>query len=428
MTNNRIAWNLTIALIAVFLSAGVVYAGGRSEASSGGDGVTSVTYANFSSAGGNEGYLTEMKAAFEEQYPNIQIEIETYGYNDYFTQLQTRIAGGDAPDAYELNYENFVSYADRNVLLDLGPYLSDSSIDVTQLQPNAREAFQTGGTQYGLPGSFSTVLLFYNKELFDRAGVAYPSDDWTWDDAEVAAQEIRDLDAQTFGLLQPVHFWEFYKVVRQFGGSLMNEDRTAFTVDRPENVRALERMVARVRESNIQPSETQLAGMGEWDIFRAGRLGMLVTGIWAFPDFTETVAFPWDVAVEPGMNQKATHFFANGMVVSANSNVPEAAATWVAFLAASREVAEIRVGAGWELPPSTYPEVLETYVATTPPENRQAVFESLNHIVTPPVVTDFARMADIVNLELEAARDGSKTARQALGDAQERLEIEIELE
>lgn len=427
MTKNRITQNLIIALITVFLSAGVVYAGAGSEASSGEDSVTSVTYANFSSAGGNEEYLTEMKAAFEEQHPNIQIEIETYGYNDYFTQLQTRIAGGDAPDAYELNYENFVSYANRNLLLNLGPYLSDSSIDLTQLQPNARDAFRTGGTQYGLPGSFSTVLLFYNQELFDRAGVGYPSNDWTWDDAEAAAQKIRDLDDQTFGLLQPVHFWEFYKVVRQFGGALMNEDQTAFSVDRPENVRALERMVARVRESNIQPSQTQLAGMGEWDIFRAGRLGMLVTGIWAFPDFTETVEFPWDVAVEPGMDQKATHFFANGMVVSNNSDVPEAAATWVAFLAASREVAEIRVDAGWELPPSTYPEVLQTYVASTPPENRQAVFESLNHIVTPPVVTDFARMADIVNLELEAARDGSKTALQALRDAQEQLEAEIEL-
>ncbi len=424
MRSKQVSGRALVIALALLVVAAVAGATGAVEES---NNEVTVRYANFSSSGGNEATLEAMRVAFEEQNPNVTVEIETYGFNDYFTQLQTRIAGGNAPDAFELNYENFVAYARRDLLLDLAPYLEDSSVDMGQLQPNARDAFSLSGSQYGLPGSFSTVLLFYNAELFDRAGVAYPADNWTWDDAEAAAAAITALGEDTYGLLQPIHFWEFYKVVRQFGGSLMNEAETAFTVDRPENVRALERMVSRVLDSNVQPSAAQMGGMGEWDIFKAGRVGMLVTGIWAFSDFAGSIDFAWDVAVEPGMDAQATHFFANGISASADTAVPDAAARWIAFLSASEEAATLRVEAGWELPASTYPDALEQYLTTSPPDNREAVFTSLNYIVTPPVVTDFARMADILNIELEAARDGSKSAQEALRAAQAQLESEIDL-
>ena len=62
-----------------------------------------ITYCNFNSSGGNEETLAKMVAAFEAAHPNIKVEVETIGYDDYFTQMQTRVAGGTAPDCYELN-------------------------------------------------------------------------------------------------------------------------------------------------------------------------------------------------------------------------------------------------------------------------------------------------------------------------------------
>jgi len=82
-------------------------------------GVTTVNFMNFSSAGDNVKYLKEMKEIFEEQYPDINVEIETVGFGDYFTKLMTLIAGSNPPDAFELNYENFYTYAKKGVLLDL---------------------------------------------------------------------------------------------------------------------------------------------------------------------------------------------------------------------------------------------------------------------------------------------------------------------
>ncbi|HBT15996.1 MAG TPA: sugar ABC transporter substrate-binding protein, partial [Firmicutes bacterium] len=226
---------------------------------------------------------------------------------------------------------------------------------------------------------------------------------------------------------QPIQFHEFYKVVKQNNGSLFNEDMTKFTVNSPENVETLQFIVDRVRKYNVMPTEAQLAGMGDWELFKAGRLGMIITGSWAFPDFIRDCDFEWDIAIEPGKVRKATHFFANGLVLSKNTKNTEAAFEWIKFLSSSREAANIRVDAGWELPAVTYPEVIERYKRQTPPTNREVVFASLEYLVTPPVIEQFAEMADIMGKYLAQARDGVMTSEQALKEAQKELEQKIKL-
>lgn len=384
-----------------------------------------VKFTNFSASGDNEKVLQQMKEEFERQNPHIKVDIETLPFNDYFTQMQTRVASGTAPDAYELNYENFIAYAKKGVLLDLTPLFGN--FDTSALNKNALEAFRADGKQYGLPASFSNVVLFYNKDLFDQAGIDYPTSSWTWADVNAAAEKIRALGKDIFGIYQPVQFWEFYKTVRQNGGGLMNDDMTAFTVDRPENVETLQHLVDRILKTNVMPTEAQMAGMGDWDLFKSGRLGMLVTGIWAFPDFASNITFNWDIEVEPGNKQKATHFFSNGLVINKDGKVAEAAFEWVKFMSASREAAMIRVEAGWELPAVTYEDVQQKYLQVTPPDNKKAVFESLDYLVTPPVVEQNAEMTDIINLHLQAAAMGAKSPADALRDAQAELEKRINL-
>lgn len=293
-------------LILIVFLAGAVLAGD----------VVTVDFLNFSASGDNIKYLEEMKDVFESKNTNIKINIETVGYTEYFTQLQTRVAGGTAPDAFELNYENFVTYAKKGVLADITPLLDKNSFDRTVVNKNALAAFKLEGKQYGLPASFSNVLLFYNKELFDKAGIEYPENNWTWADEQAAAEKITALGNHIFGIYHPIHFWEFYKVVQQNGGSILNKDYSKFTVNTPQNIETLRFMVDRVQKTNVMPTEAQLSGMGDWDLFKSGRVGMIVTGIWAFPDFKKNCDFNWDVAVEPGNTAKATHFFSNGLVIN----------------------------------------------------------------------------------------------------------------
>jgi multiple sugar transport system substrate-binding protein len=175
------------------------------------------------------------------------------------------------------------------------------------------------------------------------------------------------------------------------------------------------------------PTEAQVSGMGDWELFKAEKVGMIVTGIWAFPEFIKNCNFEWDIAIEPGNTKKATHFFSNGLVINKDSKKAEQAFKWISFMSASKEAAKIRVDSGWELPAVTYPDVLASYLEQTPPASRQVVFDSLQYLVTPPVIEQFAEMADIMGIHLAKARDGVKTPQEALDEAQKELEAKIKL-
>lgn len=381
-----------------------------------------ITYANFNASGGNEETLQKMYDAFHEEYPNITVNIETIGYDDYFTQMQTRVAGGTAPDCYELNIENFAAYANKGVLAEL------TGIDTSGYNTTALNAFSVDGKQYGVPGNFSNVVLIYNKDLFDKAGIAYPTDDWTWDDAMEACEKISALGDDIYGIYQPITFNEFFKVAAQYGGGVLNEDKTEFTINSEENLKAATMMISKVTETNVQPTEAQMGGMGDWDLFESGRLGMIPTGIWAFNTFADACDFNWDICVEPGGTQKATHFFSNALVVNADSDKKEAAATWINWLASSDTAAQMRIDAGWDLPAINNEDVLSGYLKLTPPENRQAVFDSLNYLTVAPIIEDYSLMSDIITNKLSLAASGEITVKEALDQAQEECTAQIKLQ
>jgi multiple sugar transport system substrate-binding protein len=382
---------------------------------------TTIRYFTFSAAPDYLEELDTIVAAFEEANPGINVEVETAPFADYFTLLQADVVGGDAPDVFELNYENFVTYAANGTLLDLSSYLSDDA----PFYPRALEAFQYEGAQYALPASFSTVLLFYNADLFDEAGVDYPTVDWTWEDARAAATAIRALGEDKWGIFSPVQFWEFYKKAAQNGECrFFNEDMTESTINSEACVETLNLMNSFLEE-DLMPTAEELSGMSDGDLFASGNLGMIVTGIWMFPAFSEA-PFNWDVEVEPMINQHGNHFFANGVAVSATTENPEAAAAWAQFLASSETAANVRVEAAWELPALDQPAYFEDYLTQTPPENREAVFTALENPVTPPVIERQNEMQDAVNALITQVVDGELTAQEALDQAKTELDALIQ--
>ena len=285
-----------------------------------------ITFAQYSGSGDNEQYLQQMVDNYMKENPNVTIDLQTYGYDDYFTQMTAKVSGGQAPDVFELDYQNFVSYAKKGALMPLDDILTKDSIDTSIYNDMALKAFSADGVQYGVPDSFSNVVLIYNKDLFE-----------------------------------------------------------------------------------------------------SGRLGMIVTGIWAFPEYTSNCDFDWDIVVEPGHTQKATHFFSNGYVVSKDSQVADEAVKFITYISSNREATQIRLDAGWELPPVQDEDIIAQYKEKTPPANREAVFKSLDYLVTPPVITQYAELQDIVGQHLSAAAAGTVTPEQALKDMQAECEQKIDL-
>jgi multiple sugar transport system substrate-binding protein len=379
---------------------------------------TSVKYMTFSAA---PNYIEELEAtiaAFEAAHPDIDVEYETQAFGEYFTKLPTLIAAGQAPDAFELNYEGFVEYANKASLADLTPLIAaDTGFSTDVYNPTALAAFAQDGKQLGLVESFSNVVLFYNKDLFDKAGVAYPAADWTWKEELEAAQKLTDTANGVWGTFAPIQFWEFYKTIAQNGGSMFNADKTEVTLDSPANVETLTWMVDKVNKYRVTPSEVEMAGLSSEDLFRQGKLAMLRTGIWLLGDFVDNAPFNWDIALEPGNTNKAHHFFANAVAVSATSGNQQAAYEWIKFLTSSKEAVDIRIEAGWELPAVSDTAAVQGYLDQPKPESREVVFQALDTAVTPPVIDNWNQLTDLVGKELEAAKLGQKSPQQALTDA-----------
>ena len=390
--------------------------------------VVDLTYTQNTAGAETQPALDAMTVEFNKQNPYIKVTTETVPYEEYFTQMATRIAGGNAPDVFELNFENFYTHATRGTLMEITPFFSETGFDTSTVYKQALEAFSFNGKQYGLPPSFGNIFLVYNKELFDKAGVAYPTKDWKWADELEAAKKIRALGNDIFGIMQPVQIHEFYKVVQQNGGNMLSADGKKFTVNLPQNVEALQFLVDKYVKTNVSPTQKQLAGTGDWDLFIAGRLGMLLTGPWCFSKFSTDCKFDWDIAVEPGNTKKATHFFSDGIFMPKDGKKGKQGFEWMKFMSSSKEAAKIRIDAGWNIPAITDQAVLKAFLDKKPPASRQVIFDSLEFLVTPPIVPNFGEVQSILNLHLEAARDGVKTPQQALDDAQKELEEKIKLD
>ena len=377
-----------------------------------------IPYAHFSGAGAQEETLKKMIEVFETKNPDIKVDLQITGFDDYFTKLATTVGGSNAPAVFEMNMENYLAYMLRGACADLTGLVNADNYSAGTL-----EAVSSAGKLYAVPMSFSTCILIYNKALFDQAGIAYPTNDWTWADAQAAAEAITALGDDIWGYYQPITYNEFYKSVKSNGGSLLNEDYTAFTVNSPENVAVLDAMLKRVRgENHVQPTAEEMAGRGDWDMFTEGKLGMIITGIWAFPTYTEKCAFDWDIVVEPGYATKSTFFFANVNCVSPSSEKKEAAAKFADAMGSDPDIVQLRLDASWELPTIADQSKLTQYLEITPPANRAAVFDSMDYAAAPPALKESGAASEIINNVLSTLEMNDISAQEALDDIQSQLE------
>lgn len=385
-------------------------------------------FMQYTASGSQEATLKEMIASFQQEHPNIKIELEVLDWANYYTKLNTVIASGEAPDVFEVGYENFVSYASKDVLLNLNHVIaSDSSFNANRYKKLAYDAFSYNGKQYGVVENFSNVVLYYNKKLFDKAGVAYPNASWTWKEELEAAKKLTDEKNGVYGTYAPIQFWEFYKTIAQNGGGIFKADGTP-TINSKENVEALNWMLDKAKTHKVSPAlndDTFSQPDADLNAFKAGKIAMLRGGIWNFGRFADA-GFQWDIALEPGNTQKAHHFFADGLVASSKTKHPEAAWTFIKYMTSSDFVVSKRLEKGWSIPAINDNKVMEAYYSqSAPPASKKVVIEALDSLVLPPVgplADRWNELTGAVGEELDKARLGAADAQTALDNAQKKVE------
>ncbi len=366
---------------------------------------------DYTASGGHEKDLDAIVKAFEKANPNITVQVQNVAYADYFTKLQTAVAAGSAADAFELDYQDFVSYQNSGALAPI------TGVDSSLYRKSLWDAFTVGGKQYGLPEDFSDVVLFYNKTLFQKAGVDLPTADWTWKDETAAAKKLTDKAKGIWGDFQPITYNEFYKALAQAGGQFLNADKTKATFNTEQGIAAANWLIDKAGTTMPTIADGSNTPNFDVDLFKAGKLAMWHTGIWEFSAM-DKVPFDWDIVVEPGDTQKASAMFADTVAVNAASKNQAAAQKWIQFLTSSDASIQTRLSSSWQLPTTSDNSKLSAYLTAGKPTNRQAVFDALDNTILPPVVVSQQELQDDVNNALTSASGGHSTVSAALADAQ----------
>ena len=179
-------------------------------------------------------------ADFEAANPNIKVNVEVSDWDSYWTKLKTLLAANTPPDVFAMDAPLYLDYQSRGVLLNLQPYIDSNPGMLDGLFPNTLTAYQTPDGYFGLPRDFQTIVVFYNKDMFDKAGVAYPKSNWTYDDLRATAKALTkdtngDGKIDQFGYV--IDPWDFEpgmsEIIWAYGGDLINADHTKTLIGEP---------------------------------------------------------------------------------------------------------------------------------------------------------------------------------------------------
>lgn len=197
--------------------------------------------------------------------------------DDYYTQLQTQIAGGTAPDLFWLD-QNHMEWAYDGVLLDISEYLANDERDVASPEDYFPGVWQTVAINdgiYGLPWIAQPVVLYYNKDIFDEMSMEYPTAEWTWDDFKAAAEALTNEEHYGFVLngWPPIHMF-----IWSFGGEIISEDLQTSPIDSPEAIAGAQFYADMIFNPACCPSEETIAEEGFGEMFKAGRVAMFMGG------------------------------------------------------------------------------------------------------------------------------------------------------
>ncbi len=289
---------------------------------------------------------------------------------DYYTQVQTNIAAGAGADMYWIDQDN-MSLAAEGVFLPLTDCLADAEEgsvgDVNDYHPGIMQIARFDDVAYGLPWIAAPVVTFYNRDMFDAAGLDYPSDDWTWDDfMEMGAALTQDTDGD--GELDQ---WGFTRTgwppphpfIWQAGGVMISEDFTESPIDSPEVLEGLEFYL---NMTEIIPDRDTIAEQGFSEMFKFGVVAMFMGG--AADDLDRIEGLNVGVVRLPGHPETGSHqtfAWTAATAVSAGTEHPEEACA--ALLAVTEGIHNWKV-----MSPRVSQTTIEHLVASEPRKEASA--------------------------------------------------------
>ncbi|MDR0885930.1 MAG: sugar ABC transporter substrate-binding protein [Clostridiales Family XIII bacterium] len=395
-------------LLATFMVVSLAACGGKDKSSSGSSdsgskkGSDTLTVAIWDT--NQESGIKEILADFTAD-TGIKTDVQVTPWAQYWTMLEASATGGSLPDVCWMHANEIAKYAESGMLLDLDDAIAEQGLDMTKYPSGIVDLYQNpDGAQVAIPKDIDTIALWYNKTMFDEAGVSYPDDTWTWDTFREAAKKLTKADGSQYGTAFTIseNQQTYYNIIYDFGGYVINDEKTKSGWDDPKTIEAMDFVADMIKDGSFPPyttvSETDQAAL-----FQSGKTAMLPQGSWMVTAMLENeyVHDNCDIAVMPSHDGTNKSIFNGlGWAAAKDSKNAENAAKLVTYLgteAAQKKQADLGVTM------SAYEDTSEGFISKDTEKNIQAYIDMQDDIVMYPYSKDTIAWNDMSIEELVKA-------------------------
>ena len=368
---------------------------------------------------------------FEDQNQNIIVQLEAVAGRDYYARLLTQLAAKAPPDIMQIGDDAVPMFVEKSAFIPLDECLKQTGFDPSVYLPGLLEPGRVTGKQYLLPKDYSPLAVYYNKKLFDTAGIPYPEEGWTWDDLLRTAQALTQ-DGQ-WGIQLPATWTTGFEYwVGAAGGRLISEDGKSFVgyMDSPDVIRAVQFYADLYNKYKVAPPPVDLGQFGGGNSeFDNGKAAMRLFGRWPQAGMKKNPNIDLGVVAPPQDKVRANVLFWGGFGV-ATTIKPGAQDAACKFLAFYTGEPGAKVWKDWALP--AVKSVADSAGLTTDPIEGVWIGE-LNHLVpraytfTPywNEAADPALRKALETVLLDPSADVAAVMKQAAQEAQQALDEQL---
>ena len=389
--------------------------------------------------------LDEMFKAFGEANPGLTATVQSAPWEEFWSRQEARLAAGNPSDLSIGDPGFFGRYAHKGFYMDLGSYVERDQVNLDDwfevTVNDSRYDSATGivgqGVLYGMPATYVGLLLYYNEDLFDAAGMAYPDDTWTRDtltemslaltkdgagvSSGTAAFNADDIVqwgiTHNLGYGMAVHTWSN-------GGDLINAEQTACLMTEPQTVEVFDWFDKLLHEYHANPTPAQLEGLP--NPLQVGKVAMSMDGSWNVDYYVANLEFNWDIAPVPLGNKgldRITYAGTNTLHLFKDSAHPEEAWKLLQFMTGPEGMAFFAKTGTPSLKETANSDV---YLTGVPDNRAEAVtLGSYARNYYPGLKSD--RWKQIYNAELEALWIGQTDAETVLQTICEKITPILEI-
>lgn len=378
---------------------------------------------------------TELSKSIEVKFT----EVPSGTNQEKADKLLVSLIGGEDIDIFDANLAEYFNYAIKGVLEPLDEYIKKDNYDLMTLGEDNVSLSKINDKLYGLPYIQSSWIMYYNKNLFDEAGIDYPTNDMTWDEFRETAKKLTKGEGtnKQWGFTMADWACTWAGIATQAGAKFVNDDGTTnLEDDRFKDALKFKYDLTMVDKSGPSFAENKLTKAHYAKLFSAGNIAMMPAGDWVHQNIKDNLSgeypFEYDVAYIPhpeGVDSGTTYGAPRYIGINAKQADEDKAAAWeVMKFLTSEEVANMFVESCGTLPAASFPSTIELYKKSLPEfvKNGAIVFDKHKQVEEKPYHVAAGPIDSVMGQESELYLTGSKSLEDTIKDMNKRAQEEVD--